>query len=432
MRPLLLVAVLLFSWPPTTLRAGLYYSGEALAELPSQWRGFLLDQRMLRQIATPPRQGVPLNPARQRYQREAERLSRLGTALTADQVADLGALLVRLGEPAKAVAILRVGQRKYPVHFRIAANLGTAWQQQGEPSQAAACLQVAVRLAPPDLRRVEEFHLRLLQQRLREGAGARGLDDLFGLRYVGDVEVNGSVQGAAPQRDRLPADAVAITQRLALWLPADARLLWQLAELAAAHGEVRMSAAIMDGCVTELGLDDPNLRRHRRQMRAAADALSDSAARTAHESHSPRQRPRSRRPLLARPDQPALQPVRPNEVNPLPWALLGDTSLGGKAGPEFPPHLQKLDGRRVSLTGFVQPLGDDPEAIAFLLVEAPIGCWYCETPEITGMVHVEIMAGRPAVPTRAQVRIIGRLRLNRTEPERFLYTITNATIALTD
>jgi len=46
----LLVAFALLGLSPT-VRAGLYYSGETQAELPSQWRGFLLDQRTLRQIA---------------------------------------------------------------------------------------------------------------------------------------------------------------------------------------------------------------------------------------------------------------------------------------------------------------------------------------------------------------------------------------------
>src|SRR5947209_18609676 len=77
--------------------AGLYYSGERLAELPSQWRGFLLDQRMLRTIAVPPAGATPASPARTHYRTEADRLEKLARQgkLTADQAADLGALHVR-------------------------------------------------------------------------------------------------------------------------------------------------------------------------------------------------------------------------------------------------------------------------------------------------------------------------------------------------
>ena len=36
--------------------------------------------------------------------------------------------------------------------------------------------------------------------------------------------------------------------------------------------------------------------------------------------------------------------------------------------------------------GYMQPIGSDPEMNTFLLIEYPVGCWYCETPEITAMV----------------------------------------------
>src|ERR671925_568871 len=65
-RPLALAAALLALGtlaPP--LRAGLHYSGEAFADLPSRWGGFLLDQRLLRTLAAKPSGGVPAaNPAR--------------------------------------------------------------------------------------------------------------------------------------------------------------------------------------------------------------------------------------------------------------------------------------------------------------------------------------------------------------------------------
>src|SRR5271155_4180585 len=93
-------------------QAGLYYSGETFAELPSQWRGFLLDQRLLRQAAMKPLGNTP-NPVRKKYEAAAEALAvkaRDGK-LTADECADLGALYFRLGEVTKAVDVLRKGQR---------------------------------------------------------------------------------------------------------------------------------------------------------------------------------------------------------------------------------------------------------------------------------------------------------------------------------
>src|SRR5262245_43786397 len=103
-------------------RAGLYYSGETFAELPSQWRGFLLDQRALRILALKPAAGAPVPAARARYQAEAARLAKSAAtrALTADEAADLGALYIRLGEVGKALEVLRPAQAAHPEHFRLA------------------------------------------------------------------------------------------------------------------------------------------------------------------------------------------------------------------------------------------------------------------------------------------------------------------------
>ena len=44
-RQLCLALACFLCWAPVPCRAGLYYSGETIADLPSQWRGYLLDQR---------------------------------------------------------------------------------------------------------------------------------------------------------------------------------------------------------------------------------------------------------------------------------------------------------------------------------------------------------------------------------------------------
>src|SRR5436190_9493340 len=126
-------AVLVLLTLAAEARAGLYYSGEAMAELPSQWRGFLVDQRLLRNIAAKPSAGGPLNPARERYEKAAVELEKNARQrkLTPDESADLGALYVRLGALDKAVDVLRTAHRDHPTHFRIVSNLGTAWQLQG-------------------------------------------------------------------------------------------------------------------------------------------------------------------------------------------------------------------------------------------------------------------------------------------------------------
>jgi hypothetical protein len=421
-------------------RAGLYYSGETIAELPSQWRGFLLDQRTLRTIAVRPAANSPANPARVRYQEAADKLekTRGDRKLTADETADLGALYVRLGEIDRAVQVLRAGQRDFPQHFRTIANLGTAWQLQGDLNQATTCLQQAVRLAPGKLLKAEEYHLKLVRLRQGQGRGVQDLDDLFAVSYVSE---NGKYEPgklAAGQRKKLPADAAAITQLLALWLPADGRLLWQLAELASAHGDVRTAAAIMDGCVNEFGLHAALLRQHRQAMRAAADELAASAnpdgasIKVAHEEHAGLLRPRSKRPLAARLVQAPLPPIQADAVNALPWSVLAETVLDRKYKPTFAKYLTELEAKKIELRGFMQPLSEDLDTASFLLIEYPVGCWYCEMPEITSIVLVELPAGQTMTFTRGLVHVEGTLKLNATDPENFLYTIGKAKVREAD
>ncbi|HEY7309533.1 MAG TPA: DUF3299 domain-containing protein [Gemmataceae bacterium] len=414
------------------LRAGLYYSGERFAELPSQWRGFLLDQRGLRTIAVKP-SAAPAGPIRKHYEEESAKLAKLATGrkLTADESADLGALYVRLGNPARAVEVLRAVQRENPKHFHLIANLGTAWQMQGDLTQAAACLEQAVRLAPAKLRPVEQLHLKLVRGRASEPRDAQGLDDLFGIRYVGPSGEFEAGRLAETQRKRLPADVMALMQQLALWLPADGRLLWQLAELAGANGDVATAAAIMDGCVTEFGLRSDDLRRHRRAYRVAADerAKKEGDAKTLHEGHLGLFKPRSPRPLVRKRDQSPLPPIDPKGVNGLPWSVVTETTLDRQYRPTFPRYLKELDGKKVMLSGYMQPLGEDADQEAFLLIEYPVGCWYCEQPEMTGIVLVELPEGKTHKYTRGPVRVRGKLILNARDPENFLYTIRDAEVS---
>src|SRR5262249_13839200 len=228
-------------------RAGLYCTLEIQNELPSQWRGFLLDQRTLRGIAIKPAPGTAPNATRARYEQAVTDLDKTSRQrkLRADEIADLGGLWIRLGESSKAVDLLRAGLREHPNHFRIAANLGTAWQMHGDLDQASVALEQAVRLAPGNWQKFGEYHLKLVRLRKQEQRGNQALDDLFGVRYVADSGKYEPGKLAAEQRKKLPSEALAAAQQLALWLPADPRLLWQLAELANAHGDVRTAAAIM-------------------------------------------------------------------------------------------------------------------------------------------------------------------------------------------
>lgn len=420
--------------PCAHLRAGLYYSGETYAQLPAQWRGFLLDQRTLRNIAAPAKAGADDNPARTRCLGESARLEKKISLSAADK-ADLGALYVRLGDLGKAVELLRTAQREHPNHFYIAANLGTAWQLQGNFAQAADALVEAVRLAPGKFQAAEELHLKLVRLRMRMPRGAGDRDDLFGVKYVNDRGVFEPGKIAADEKKKLPTHAAALVQQLALWLPADGPLLWQLAELANAHGDVRTAASMFNGCVVQFGMNHPELRRRRQALREAVDQLAklQVGAKAQHEErHSGTLAFRSKRPLLTRLDAEALPAISDMGVNELPWQLFAETTVDSKARPAFAKYLHELVGKQVALHGFIQPLRDDLEMNSFMLIEYPVGCWFCEMPDPASIVYVELPADKSMAYRRGLVRVVGRLTLNSSDPEDFLQAIRDARVGGVD
>ncbi len=437
----LCLATSLFMFVPNLAQAGLHYSGEKFAELPSQWRGFLQDLRALRNLAVKPTVNLAASPLRQQYEEEAKKLQEAAKnrKLTADEQADLGALWIRLGEIEAALQVLRAAEREHPEHFAIMANLGTAWQLYGNLENAAECLRQAVKLAPEKQRRAEELHAKLVRLRLKQDKNAEELDDLFGVKFVGEKGAFEAGKLAETERKKLPADAVALAQQLALWLPQDARLLWLLGELANAHGDVRTASELVETCVSGFGMSAPTLRAHRLVLREAAAELAkreppgSETAKVEHAGHAGIITPKSRRPLAPKKfDVSSLGAINKEGVNSMPWALLFETSVDRNFKPTFPKYLQDLNGLQISLTGFVQPLTDDLELSAFMVIEYPTGCWYCEMPEVTSIVLVELPDGKSINYTRNMVKITGKLRLNANDPEDFLYTIKGAKVTEAD
>ena len=424
-----LLLMLLIALPS---QAGVYYSGESFRDFPARWAGYLPDHRLLRSVGvTDPRGLAPTPPLRDAYSDSVQKLEAAAKAgeLSADDAADLGALHLRLGQPAKALAVLRPAARRHPEHFRLAANLGTAWQLAGDLGQAVAALDEAVRLAPANLRAVEALHRKLVQSRLREAKKSM-LDDLFGVKFVGESGAPEAGKLAAAEAKKLPADALALVQQLALALPNDGRLLWQLGELANAAGDVRAAANLLDGCVGEFALAGDDVRRRREVYRAAAEALD--AANKPGESKGVAFR--SARALKRSLDPARLPKVRPDGVNALVWAALAETEYGPRGKPVFLTYLDQLDGKRVSVTGFMAPgaSGRGDELASFVLTENPVGCWFCETPGPTQVLLIDLAAGSTAEPTRQVVKVTGTLRLNRADPEQYPFTLADAKLSAAD
>ncbi|MGL6073723.1 MAG: hypothetical protein ACRC8S_06135 [Fimbriiglobus sp.] len=418
----------LMVWCCGVAQAGVYYSREEFRTLPAKWSGFLPDQRMMRNLGNPKAAIVP--PLRTAYQ---ERLAVLVAdakkrPLTADETADLGALHLRLGEPIKALAILRPASRKWPEHFALAANLGTAWHLTGDLDQAALTLEEAVRLAPEKHRAVESLHLKLVRQRSRDPKGT-GYDDLFGVEYVGESGKPEAGKLAAAQAKKLPTDALVQVQALAMSLPNDGRLLWQLGELANASGDFRTAANILEGCVSEFALSSPDVRRRREIYREAVDRVEKA------EKHVPEKSTivfRSIRPLVTAVDLARLPQVRKDEINDVSWVVFAETELSGSKL-KFLPYVEQLDGLQIRLTGYMLPGGPtkEGELMGFVFTENPIGCWFCESPGPYQTLAVELSKGL-AEPTRQAIKVVGRFKLNRADPEQYPFRLVDAKVLVDD
>lgn len=418
------------------LHATIHYSGEKYADLPSSWKGFLSDHRMMRVASIPASPKTPPSLLRLEYQASVDRLlaEKKQRAMKAAELADLGALFLRLGQTDAAIDILRPAAAQFPGDFALHANLGSAWHLAGNWAEAAEHLRQAVKLAPPELKPLEALHLKLVLVRLRQTT-TNDLEPLFDLQFTTKEGQHRLGRITAQERDKLPKDMVALTQRLALSFPNDGKLLWQLGEQAALFGDLANASMILDICVGEYAMADPELRKSRQAILAALEGTSSVPQTKVQEAHTghgsgARLEFRSRKPLIQQPfDVAKLAGANAGQPSLLAWPILAETATDPRRfKPTFHPYLQKLDEKQVTLTGFLHPLTDDLDCTTFLLVEYPVGCWYCTAPDLTGIVFITMKPGTTARFTRDVITVTGAWKLNGSDPEEFLFSIVDASV----
>jgi tetratricopeptide (TPR) repeat protein len=227
--------------------------------------------------------------------RRLQLLARGPSALSATEAAELGAIQWRLREGEAAVTVLKRAAADR-TNFWVAANLGTILQAQGQLREAQDYLQSARDLFPDPwpagattgdwFKVAEKYQLTLLRLRMREGFGrppgarpvpAADVDALFPVKFVGPSGKYAAGRIADAEKAKLPADAVAVVQQLLLWFPEDTRLLWLLAELYNAQGDVEAASKLLDDCVWQRRYESPVLREHRRIVQEAYEAQAKAA-----------------------------------------------------------------------------------------------------------------------------------------------------------
>jgi len=93
------------------------------------------------------------------------------------------------------------------------------------------------------------------------------------VRFVNDAGEYQPGTLATAEKAKLPPDALAIVQQLALWYPGETRLYWLLAELYAAEDDLDSAEAIFNECADSLAYGAHKvMMAHRTAVKSAVDA----------------------------------------------------------------------------------------------------------------------------------------------------------------
>jgi tetratricopeptide (TPR) repeat protein len=242
--------------------------------------------------------------------RQLEEKVQNGSATMNDKV-NLSAYLIRLGKVDEAIRLLEPMSRdRAQNNFMVSANLGTAYAISRDWRAAHDNIQQALDLWPrqewpgftPEqlkwYRHAEEQQKKLIRLRWKE-AGDRArprqsesVDDLFGVKFIGPSGQYEAGTLAAAEKEKLPADALAVIAQLLFWMPDDGRLHWLLAETLNAQGNIKGAETVFNQCVGSVfRMKPPELREHRQGVMAAvaeaeAKAKADAEARAREQSAS--------------------------------------------------------------------------------------------------------------------------------------------------
>jgi hypothetical protein len=249
---------------------------------------------------------LPNNKARAAYLEKRDELfrkQRTGRA-TEDDLVNLSACLIRLGEANQAENVLMEHTGRDCRNFMLLANRAAANyladpNDRSRLSRAIGLLQQAFDIWPRTewkgltaeqvqwYRRAETFFrdfLRVRLQDLNKPQEDRGmeLDPLLGprddpVRFVGESGAYEAGKLAAREREKLPKDAVAVVQQLLVWLPTDTRLYWLYGELLNAEGDVNTARGVFEDCVNLRRYNAKALLQHRQIVNQAAEEAALAA-----------------------------------------------------------------------------------------------------------------------------------------------------------
>lgn len=202
--------------------------------------------------------------------------------LTGPDLAAHTATLIRLGGHIRAIERLTPEARSRTPNYLLLANLahahalasGTPADWQTALSRFADALDCDPPAPPPGTSpeqlkwqmRVDRTHYRLWLRLRKEEAEKRPPvptqppDAVF---ETADRQPIRFWEGEA-EAAKLPPDAVAVAQQLALWSPGDVKLLWTLGEVYLASGDVRAAVKLYEMCADGRKFGGPTVFRDNR------------------------------------------------------------------------------------------------------------------------------------------------------------------------
>ena len=135
-------------------------------------------------------------------------------------------------------------------------------------------------------------------------------------------------------------------------------------------------------------------------------------------------------------DRPTFGPADRPGVDPKGRGLLDWDWLTCPLTDRFLPlpfvGLKALDGKPVTLVGYMSPLDEIGRMNSFMLLEFPLGCYFCTAPEPNGIVFVELTRGSTIEMQLEPVKLTGVFRINATDPDDFLFRIEGARVLPVD
>lgn len=93
--------------------------------------------------------------------------------------------------------------------------------------------------------------------------------------------------------------------------------------------------------------------------------------------------------------------------------------------PIFGPKQKALDGKQVTISGYMYPLEEQQKQNFFMLSYYPISrCFFCGGAGPQSMIEINSKVG--VLYRKRRIQITGKLELNKDDPERLFYIINDA------